>query len=101
GEGQHQADADERQHRQQRDAIHRPPPGRKARPVGAVHDASLRWAEESLATSARNSSPRCSKSRNWSKDAQAGDSRTTEAVVVRAASAEADAIASASVPEIS
>ena len=36
GEGQHQADADQRQHAEQRHAVHRQPPIGKAASVGAV-----------------------------------------------------------------
>src|SRR6185437_7902432 len=98
GEGQHQTDGDEREHGDEGHAVHRPPPACEAAASCARegHWAASLFLERS-ATSARNTSPRCSKSRNWSNDAQAGDKRTTGASAEERAASRAAAATAASI----
>ena len=91
----------EREHGGQRDAVDRPPPGGEAASVGAreAHDASRTAMSDKARRRRAKASPRASKSRNWSKEAQAGDSSTTGAGVCEArASAAASCTARSSVP---
>ena len=65
-EGQDQANGEQGQRREQRDAIDRPPPGGETTAIGArqAHDASRTCSAVRAVTSARKASPRSSKSRN-------------------------------------
>src|SRR4051812_14427596 len=82
-------------------AGHLLPQGEKGRAVPKdTHAAPLvvRPAARSL-TADRKASPRCSKSANWSKEAQAGDRRTMASLPLARASAKAAAVAAAMVPD--
>src|SRR5215475_10953906 len=74
----HQTQRDEGQHRSEQHRVHRQP-HRLGAPV-REHGRGLRVparGHESASTRARKVAPRCSKLRNWSYEAQAGDSSTT------------------------
>src|SRR6185437_13686399 len=85
------AEPDQRRQRHQRPAVDGPPPLRHRALIGA---GVFHGAPGKEATSARNASPRASKSVNWSNDAQAGDSSTMPRSALAAAKAAATALSS-------
>src|SRR4029079_125673 len=93
-----QADGDQHADQQQQDLVDLPEPAaERARVRAAVAvgiderglglDLPRDALDHNPSTSARNWSPRSSKSRNWSNDAQAGDSSTVSPLSASAAAA--------------
>src|SRR5579885_1048376 len=96
--GEERAEPDQHGKSDEAPAIDRPPPARDGALIGAREGHAR--SPGSAVTSARNASPRASKFTNWSKDAQAGDSKTTAPVRrSRVAAARAALTAAASSPQ--